>query len=53
MLVYALKRVVLAILVSPVVSALVFSLLYMTEDPATALAGENATDVDIAAIRAA
>ncbi len=53
MLVYTLKRIVLAILVSLVVSALVFSLLYLTGDPATALAGENATDKDIEAIRAA
>ncbi|MFK7944085.1 MAG: ABC transporter permease, partial [Paracoccaceae bacterium] len=53
MLVYTLKRIVLAILVSLVVSALVFSLLYLTGDPATALAGENATDADIAAIQAA
>lgn len=53
MLIYTLKRIVLAILVSLVVSALVFSLLYLTGDPATALAGENASDADILAIRAA
>ena len=53
MLVYTLKRIVLAILVSLVVSALVFSLLYMTGDPATALAGESATGADIEAIRKA
>jgi len=53
MLVYTFKRILLAILVSLVVSALVFSLLYMTGDPATALAGENASDTDIEAIRKA
>ncbi len=53
MLIYTFKRLVLAILVSLVVSAVVFSLLYMTGDPATALAGENATSADIDAIRKA
>ena len=53
MLLYTFKRILLALLVSLVVSALVFSLLYMTGDPATALAGENATDTDIEAIRKA
>lgn len=53
MLIYTAKRVLLAILVSITVSALVFSLLYLTGDPATALAGERANDADIAAIRAA
>ena len=53
MLIYTLKRIVLAVLVALVVSALVFSLLYLTGDPATALAGENATGKDIEAIRAA
>lgn len=51
MLAYTIKRIVLAVLVSLVISALVFSLLYMTGDPATALAGENATSADIDAIR--
>lgn len=53
MLFYTFKRFLLAILVSLVVSALVFSLLYMTGDPATALAGENATSADIDAVRKA
>lgn len=53
MLVYTAKRILLAILVSLTVSALVFSLLYLSGDPATALAGERASQADIMAIRAA
>lgn len=53
MLAYALKRLVLAIAVAITISALVFSLLYMTGDPATALAGENATSESIEKLRKA
>lgn len=53
MLLYTAKRILLAILVSLTVSALVFSLLYLSGDPATALAGERASQADIMAIRAA
>ncbi|SDF50351.1 MULTISPECIES: ABC transporter permease [Thalassobaculum] len=53
MLVYTAKRLLLAILVSLTVSALVFSLLYLSGDPATALAGERANEADIQAIKAA
>ncbi len=51
MLAYTLKRLVLAIAVAITISALVFSLLYMTGDPATALAGENATSESIEKLR--
>jgi peptide/nickel transport system permease protein len=51
MLVYTAKRLLLAIAVAFTISALVFSLLYMTGDPATALAGENSTDEAIAKLR--
>ncbi len=53
MLAYALKRLVLAFAVAITISALVFSLLYMTGDPATALAGENATSESIEKLRKA
>jgi len=53
MLAYTAKRILLALMVAVTVSALVFSLLYMTGDPATALAGERATDADIRAVREA
>jgi len=53
MLAYAAKRFVLAIAVAFTISALVFSLLYMTGDPATALAGENATSESIEQLRKA
>lgn len=53
MLAYTAKRLVLAIAVAITISALVFSLLYMTGDPATALAGENATSESIENLRKA
>ncbi|MGH1358491.1 MAG: ABC transporter permease [Burkholderiaceae bacterium] len=53
MLAYTAKRLVLAIAVAFTISALVFSLLYMTGDPATALAGENATSESIEKLRKA
>lgn len=51
MLVFILKRLGLAVLVAITVSAISFSLLFMAGDPAAALAGEQASDVDIEAIR--
>lgn len=51
MLVFILKRLGLAVLVAVTVSAISFSLLFLAGDPAAALAGEQATDVDIEAIR--
>ncbi|MEQ5777226.1 MULTISPECIES: ABC transporter permease [unclassified Thalassospira] len=52
MLIYTLKRLGLAILVALAVSMLSFTLLHLSGDPASAIAGESATDADIAAIRA-
>ncbi|MGF1526326.1 MAG: ABC transporter permease [Candidatus Competibacterales bacterium] len=51
MLSYTLKRLGLALLVALTVSFLSFALLYLSGDPAAALAGEAATEVDIEAIR--
>jgi|TARA_R110000751_G_scaffold33908_1_gene84424 peptide/nickel transport system permease protein len=51
-LIYTLKRLGLAILVALAVSMLSFTLLHLSGDPASAIAGESATDADIAAIRA-
>ncbi|MEZ5726569.1 MAG: ABC transporter permease [Burkholderiaceae bacterium] len=51
MLAYALKRLSLALLVAFSVSIISFGLLYVSADPAVAMAGESATDADIAAIR--
>ena len=50
MLAFALKRFGLAVLVTLTVSVISFSLLHLSGDPATAIAGENATSADIAAI---
>lgn len=52
MLGFALKRLGLAMLVTLTVSLLSFSLLFMSGDPASAIAGENASASDIEAIRA-
>lgn len=52
MLAFALKRLGLAILVAFTVSLLSFGLLFLSGDPAASVAGEGATDVDIAAISA-
>jgi peptide/nickel transport system permease protein len=52
MLAFALKRLGLAVLVALTVSAVSFSLLFLSGDPASAIAGESATSADIAAIRA-
>jgi peptide/nickel transport system permease protein len=51
MLVFTLKRLGLAVLVTFTVSLLSFSLLFMSGDPASAIAGENASATDIEAIR--
>ena len=51
MIIYSLKRSILAILVALTVSMISFSLLYISSDPAIAMAGETASDADIEAIR--
>lgn len=50
MAVFILKRLGLALLVALTVSFISFSLLFLAGDPAVAIAGENATAVDIALI---
>ncbi|WP_102785610.1 ABC transporter permease [Thalassospira sp. GB04J01] len=51
MLVYTLKRLSLALLVTLAVSMLSFALLYLSGDPAAAIAGETANADDIEAVR--
>ena len=51
MLAFTLKRLGLAVLVALTVSALSFSLLYLSGDPAAAMAGEGASAADIEAVR--
>ncbi|WP_296993205.1 ABC transporter permease [Thalassospira sp. UBA1131] len=51
MLVYTLKRLGLALLVTFAVSVLSFALLYLSGDPAAAIAGETANADDIEAVR--
>ncbi len=51
MLIYALKRLGVAILVAITVSVVTFSLIHLSGDPAMALAGESATEEDIENIR--
>lgn len=51
MLAYTLKRLGVAILVALTVSIICFSMIYLSGDPALALAGETATQEDIASIR--
>lgn len=51
MLIYTVKRLGVAILVAITVSLLSFSLIYLSGDPAMALAGETATQADIENIR--
>jgi len=51
MLSFALKRLGVAILVALTVSVITFSMIYLSGDPAMALAGETATEEDIANIR--
>jgi len=48
---FILKRLGLALLVALTVSFISFSLLFLSGDPAIALAGEGATDEDVLAIR--
>jgi peptide/nickel transport system permease protein len=50
-IVFTLKRLGMALLVAFVVSALSFSLIFVSGDPAIALAGEGATEDDIQMIR--
>lgn len=47
---FILKRLALSVLVALTVSAISFSLLFMAGDPAVAIAGENATDIEIALV---
>jgi len=51
MIKYALKRFSVAILVALTVSLITFSMIYLSGDPAMALAGETATQQDIESIR--
>ena len=51
MLIYALKRLGVAVLVAITVSLVTFSLIHLSGDPAMALAGESATQEDIENIR--
>ena len=51
MLPYLLKRLAVAVLVALTVSLITFSMIYLSGDPAMALAGESATEQDIANIR--
>jgi peptide/nickel transport system permease protein len=51
MLPYLLKRLGVAILVAITVSLITFSMIYLSGDPAVALAGETATEADIESIR--
>lgn len=51
MLAYFLKRLGIAALVALTVSVITFSMIYLSGDPAVALAGENATEQDIESIR--
>jgi peptide/nickel transport system permease protein len=51
MLPYLLKRSAVAVLVAITVSVITFSMIYLSGDPAMALAGESATEADIENIR--
>ena len=51
MLAFIGRRIALAILVGMAVSLLAYLLLFMSGDPAIALAGDNARDADIERIR--
>jgi peptide/nickel transport system permease protein len=51
MLAYLIKRLGVAVLVALTVSAITFSMIYLSGDPAMALAGEAATEADIQNIR--
>ncbi|MBK3746050.1 hypothetical protein G3A39_43710 [Paraburkholderia aspalathi] len=51
MALFILKRLALAVLVALAVSAIAFILLRVSGDPAIAIAGEGARDIDIEAAR--
>ena len=51
MLAFALKRLGIALLVALTVSLVTFSMIYVSGDPAIAIAGEGARPADIEAIR--
>lgn len=51
MLTYLLRRLGVAVLVALTVSLITFSMIYLSGDPAVALAGEAATEEDIESIR--
>jgi len=53
MLYYTLKRLGMAVLVALTVSILAFSMIYLSGDPALALAGESASQEDIERVREA
>ena len=53
MLMFLLRRSALAVLVALSVSIITFALLHFTIDPAFAMAGEDATDADVQALREA
>ena len=50
MIYYTLKRLGLALLVALTVSFISFGLLYLSSDPAIAMAGETASDADLSLI---
>ncbi|MGF1502051.1 MAG: ABC transporter permease [Paracoccaceae bacterium] len=51
MLAYVLRRLGVAVLVALTVSLITFSMIYLSGDPAVALAGETATEEDIERVR--
>src|SRR3546814_5877655 len=51
MLSFIIKRLAVSALVIVVVSIVAFSLVYLSGDPAAAMAGEGATQADVAAVR--
>ena len=51
MLAYALKRLGIALLVALTVSLITFSMIYISGDPALAIAGEGARQEDIENVR--
>ena len=51
MIAYTLKRIFVAFLILLVVSGLTFSLSHLSADPALTIAGEQASDEDIEAVR--
>lgn len=51
MIQFLLKRILLALLVSLTVSLLSFMLMFLSGDPAVAIAGEGATDADVELVR--